>query len=63
MTERRLPGRTAGRVAAVVVVLGLTVTACAEIPTSGLVEEGVEVQAAVEEPFIRVLPRPPQPGL
>ena len=63
MTERWLPGGTAGRVAAVVVVLGLTVTACAEIPTSGLVEEGVEVQAAVEEPFIRVLPRPPQPGL
>jgi hypothetical protein len=41
----------------------LTAGACAQIPTSGPVEEGVEVQAAVEEPFIRVLPRPPQPGL
>ncbi|HUW15644.1 MAG TPA: LpqB family beta-propeller domain-containing protein [Actinomycetes bacterium] len=60
--HRRVSARLV-RVAAVVAALCVTATACAEIPTSGPIEEGVAVQAAVEEPFIRVLPRPPQAGL
>jgi hypothetical protein len=45
-----------------VVVVGL-LAGCAQIPTSGPVEEGDQVRAAVDEPLIRVLPRPPQDGL
>lgn len=36
---------------------------CARVPTSGPVEQGDEVQAAVQEPFIRVLPQAPTAGL
>ncbi len=36
---------------------------CASIPSSGPVRQGEEVQAAVDEPFIRVLPQAPAPGL
>jgi hypothetical protein len=48
---------------AVAATVALLVTGCAAIPTSGAVQEGAEVQAAAEDPFIRVLPRPPAEGL
>jgi hypothetical protein len=38
-------------------------TACAQIPTSGPVLQGDEVRATIDDPVIRVLPRPPAQGL
>jgi hypothetical protein len=47
--------------------MALTVAAallasCAQIPSSGPIEQGEEVRASVDDPLIRVLPHPPQPG-
>ena len=36
---------------------------CAQVPTSGPVTQGDGVQAGVDEPFIRVLPQVPTPGM
>ena len=36
---------------------------CAQVPTSGPVEQGEGVQAGVDEPFIRVLPQVPTAGM
>ena len=43
--------------------LGLVVSGCASIPTSGPIEEEERVGAPVDEPLIRVIPRPPAAGL
>jgi hypothetical protein len=40
----------------------LLTAACAEIPTSGAVESGSQVQTSENDPLIRVIPRPPMPG-
>lgn len=46
-----------------VVCSALLLTGCAQIPTSGPVRQGDQVAATVDDPFIRVLPHPPAPGL
>ena len=48
---------------AIVLVALTAASACASIPTSGPIEEGDQVRASVDDPLIRVLPRPPQDGL
>src|SRR4051812_4353931 len=45
-----------------VVIAVLSTAACAEIPTSGDVESGSQVQTSENDPLIRVIPRPPLPG-
>lgn len=47
----------------IAVLVAAMLAACAQIPTSGPIEEGDQVRAAVDDPLIRVLPRPPQAGL
>lgn len=44
------------------VLAALTVSGCAELPTSGSIERGDQVRAAADDPAIRVLPRPPATG-
>ncbi|MCZ3389965.1 MAG: LpqB family beta-propeller domain-containing protein [Actinomycetia bacterium] len=58
MRDRAL--RTSGLGLLVVVVM--VVAGCSEIPTSGPIERGDEVRAAVDEPAVRVLPRDPVIG-
>ena len=41
----------------------LAITGCATIPTAGPIEDGEPVQAELDEPIIRQIPRPPDPGL
>ena len=41
----------------------LATAGCARVPTSGPVEQGQGVKAGVDEPFIRVLPQVPTPGM
>lgn len=41
----------------------LVVSACAQIPTSGEIEEGDQVRASLDDPIIRLLARPPARGL
>lgn len=41
----------------------VVLSGCAQMPTSGPVDEGGEVNAALDESVIRVLPRPPAQGL
>jgi len=53
--------RARGAVAAFVLIT-LFVTACAQIPSSGPIEQGEQVRAPFDDPLIRVLPHPPQPG-
>jgi hypothetical protein len=50
-------------VAAVVACAALVLSSCAEIPTSGPIRQGEQVQASFDDPVIRVLPRPPEQGL
>lgn len=49
--------------AVVPAVLGVGVGGCARIPTSGPVQQGAEVRTERDDPFIRVIARPPRPGL
>lgn len=50
-------------VAGLTVAIGATALGgCSEIPTSGPVERGEEVRAAVDEPAVRMLPRDPVAG-
>lgn len=49
--------------AALVLVVGLGLAGCASIPTSGPVQQGAEVRSERDDPFIRVIARPPRPGL
>ncbi len=44
------------------VVLVMVLAGCSQIPTSGPIERGDEVRAAVDEPAVRVLPRDPVIG-
>lgn len=61
MTDVRRLRRLRGVLVAATLALGLA--ACAEIPTSGPIEEGDQVRASVDDPIIRLLPRPPASGL
>ncbi|MFZ0324414.1 MAG: LpqB family beta-propeller domain-containing protein [Actinomycetes bacterium] len=60
-----MASRRAARLLPVLAVfaLGAALAGCASLPTSGPVQQGQEVSAGVDEPFIRVLPQAPAPGL
>lgn len=65
MRSRAANGATSAVVAlgSLVLLSGLALAGCSQIPTSGPVRQGDLVAATVDDPFIRVLPHPPAPGL
>jgi hypothetical protein len=54
--------RVYGRPRLGVLALAVVLAGCSQIPTSGPIERGEEVRAAVDEPVVRVLPRDPVAG-
>ncbi len=52
-----------GRTAAALVVVLASLTACAQIPTSGPVEQRGEVRSERDDPFVRVLAKGPVAGM
>ena len=60
--HQRLRDSFVGTVSLTLIVSGL-LAGCADIPTSGPINEGEQVRAPVDEPLVRVIPRPPAQGL
>ncbi|MEZ5117369.1 MAG: LpqB family beta-propeller domain-containing protein [Candidatus Nanopelagicales bacterium] len=61
--SRNRPRRPLAAVLAVVVAVATLLAGCSSIPTSGPIEQGAQIGLDPEDQFIRVIARPPRPGM